>query len=46
MNIEHFKKRLLDKERELQAEIAGLEADARDSKNPLHRKRSSRCRML
>jgi DnaK suppressor protein len=31
MNIEHFKKRLLDKERQLQAEIASLEADARDS---------------
>jgi DnaK suppressor protein len=31
MNIEHFKKRLLDKERELQAEIASLEADARAS---------------
>src|ERR1700722_13747778 len=31
MNIEHFKKRLVDKERELQAEIASLEADARGS---------------
>ena len=31
MNIEHFKKRLLDKERELVAEIARLEAEARDS---------------
>jgi DnaK suppressor protein len=31
MNIEHFKKRLQDKERELLADIARLEGEARDS---------------
>jgi len=31
MNTEHFKKRLLDKERELVEEIERLEQDARDS---------------
>jgi RNA polymerase-binding transcription factor len=31
MNIEHFKRRLLDKERELQTNIARLEEEARDS---------------
>ena len=31
MNTEHFKQRLLDKERELVEEIARLEDDARDS---------------
>lgn len=30
MNIEHFKKRLLDKERELSEDIARLEGEARD----------------
>jgi len=31
MNIESFKKRLLDKERDLQTNLAGLEQDGRDS---------------
>jgi DnaK suppressor protein len=31
MNIEHYKRRLRDKERELQTNIARLEAEARDS---------------
>jgi DnaK suppressor protein len=31
MNIEHFKRRLLDKERELQTNIARLEEEARSS---------------
>lgn len=31
MNIEHFKRRLLDKERELQTNIARLGGEARDS---------------
>ncbi len=31
MNLEHFKRRLRDKERELQANIARLEEEARDS---------------
>src|ERR1700677_3543475 len=31
MNIEHFKRRLLDKERELRTNIARLEEEARDS---------------
>lgn len=31
MNTEHFKRRLLDKERELSQEIARLEEEARDS---------------
>ena len=34
MDIEHFKKRLLDKERELLADIARLEGQARDSSEP------------
>jgi DnaK suppressor protein len=31
MNIEHFKRRLLDKQRELQTNIARLEEEARDA---------------
>jgi DnaK suppressor protein len=34
MNIEHFKQRLRDKERELQSEIALLEGEARGSGDP------------
>ncbi len=34
MNLEHFKERLLDKERELQQEIARLEQEARDAGQP------------